>query len=95
MAALTSHASVAAVEAGVAHQYPHCESHHVARNGIRDGFQRWPCRDYRHSSNAMSQTPLSHLRDKHLLSAYADCMRRGLTIRQTARELGITVDRAF
>jgi hypothetical protein len=43
----------------------------------------------------MSQTPLSNLQDKHLLSAYADCMRRGLNPRQTARELDMSVDRAF
>lgn len=94
-AARTSQAAVDAVEGGSSYQCPHCDSQNVVRNGTRDGFQRWLCRDCRHSSNAMSNTPLSHLRDKHLLTAYADCMRRGLTIRQTARELGLSVDRAF
>lgn len=94
-AARTSQAAVDAVEDGPPHRCPHCDSSHVVRNGTRDGFQRWLCRACRHSSNAMSNTPLSHLRDKHLLTAYADCMRRGLTIRQTAQELGLSVDRAF
>lgn len=91
----TSQATVDAVQGGLPPQCPHCDSHDVVRNGTRDGFQRWLCRDCRHSSNAMSRTPLSHLRDKHLFTAYADCMRRGLTIRQTAQEVGLSVDRAF
>lgn len=93
--AQTSQATATAVEADTPKPCPHCESRHVVRNGIRDGFQRWLCRDCQHSFNAMSQTPLSRLRDKDMLTAYADCMQRGLTIRQTARELNMSVDRAF
>ncbi|WP_425425067.1 transposase [Aquisalimonas asiatica] len=72
-----------------------CDSQRVVRNGRRPGLQRWLCRDCGKTSNATSGTPLSRLRGKELFAAYAECMRRGMTIRATARELGVTIDNAF
>ena len=87
--------SLAVIEAAKAPVCAHCESERVVRNGRRRGLQRWLCRECGKTSNATSGTPLSRLRDKELFAAYAECMRQGLTIRATARELGMTIDKAF
>lgn len=45
--------------------------------------------------NAASGTPLSRLRDKERFDAYAQCMKKGLTVREAAEEVGLTLERAF
>lgn len=88
-------AGLTAVESASAAICGFCESQQVVRNGRRRGLQRWLCRDCGKTSNATTGTPLSHLRDKELFAAYAECMGQGMTIRATARELGMSIDKAF
>lgn len=84
-----------AIELAKAPACAHCQSEKLVRNGRRSGLQRWLCRDCGKTSNATSGTPLSRLRDKERFAAYAECMRQGMTIRATARELGMSLDKAF
>jgi len=87
--------SLAPIEQAKAPACAHCHSDNVVRNGRRGGLQRWLCRACGKTSNATSGTPVSRLRDKELFAAYAACMRDGKTIRETARELGMSLDKAF
>jgi transposase-like protein len=73
----------------------HCDSPRIVRNGIQHGLQRFVCRDCGRSCCATSLTPLAGLRDKHKLAGYAECLSKGSTLRQAAKELGISLDRAF
>jgi transposase-like protein len=73
----------------------HCGSQHVVRNGTPARLQRLLCRDCGKTSNAATGTPLSRLKHKEKFEAYAQCMERGLTIRQAAKEVAVCVDTAF
>lgn len=72
-----------------------CGSEKVVRNGVQNGLQRFLCRSCGKTFNATTGTPLSRLRDKERFEAYAQCMRKGYTVRQAAAEVGLTLDRAF
>ena len=73
----------------------HCQQKALVRNGSQKGMQRFLCRDCGRSSCATSETPLDRLRNKEKLAAFADCMREGLTVRETATRMGFSVSRAF
>jgi len=70
---------------------PRCACTTVVRNGVRNGLQRYACRGCHKTYNATTGTPLSRLRDKELFEAYAQCMRKRMTIRESAQELGLTL----
>jgi transposase-like protein len=73
----------------------YCQEKALVRNGFQNGMQRFLCRDCGRSSCATSETPLGRLRNKEKLAAFANCMREGLTVRETAARMGFSVDRAF
>jgi transposase-like protein len=74
---------------------PHCTSPEVMRFGHISGQQRFRCKGCTRTFMALTGTPLLRLRDKNKLLAHAACMSEGRTIRDTARALGLSVDRAF
>ncbi|UCU95231.1 IS1595 family transposase [Hydrogenophaga taeniospiralis] len=74
---------------------PDCQSSQVVRNGMHAGQQRYLCKACPRTFNAVSGSPLSRLRDKDRFEAYADCMRQGLSVRDAAAKVGLSVDRAF
>ena len=43
----------------------------------------------------LTGTPFLHLHEKDKFLAYCECMSKGMTIRETAKVVGLTVDRAF
>jgi transposase-like protein len=67
----------------------------IVRNGIQNGLQRFHCRSCGKSCCATTLTPLAGLRDRAKLAGYAECLSKGLTLRQTAKALGISLDRSF
>ncbi|MBU6440817.1 MAG: IS1595 family transposase [Betaproteobacteria bacterium] len=74
---------------------PHCGSLGIVRNGIQNGLQRFRCKDCHRTCSSATGTPLARLKRKDLLAGYAQCLREGLTLRQTAERLDISLDRAF
>jgi len=74
---------------------PACMSHRFNRWGHLDGLQRYRCRDCGRTFNALSGTPLAHLRLKDRWLAYAECMEQSLTVRQSARACGIAKNTSF
>lgn len=91
----TVRASYRAIETARPCSCRRCGSEKVARNGVQNGLQRFRCRACGKTFNAATGTPLSRLRDKDRFEAYAQCMRKGYTVRQAAAEVGLTLDRAF
>jgi transposase-like protein len=73
----------------------HCTSTEVVRFGHSQGQQRFRCKACRKTFMALTGTPFLRLREKGKLLAHADCMSQSLTIRDTAKTVGLTVDRAF
>lgn len=74
---------------------PHCANDRIVKFGKLSGQQRYRCKTCTRTFVALTGTPFLHLRDKEKLLAHADCMANSLTIRKTAANLGLTVDRAF
>lgn len=76
---------------------PHCQTGRLVRNGVQNGVQRFRCtaQGCKKSVRATSDSPLNRLRAKDKLAAYADCLREGLTVRETADRMGFSVSRAF
>lgn len=73
----------------------HCGSGHIVRNGHNRGLQRYLCRVCNRTFNVVSRTPLSHLKCKQGFLQQADCMAQSLSIRATARALGVAASTAF
>ncbi len=74
---------------------PHCDSTHIAKDGSKDGRQRFRCKACCKTFNALTGTPMARLRkaEKHIENGH--CMVEGLSIRKTARLLGVSVPTAF
>ncbi|WP_419834130.1 transposase [Endozoicomonas atrinae] len=67
-----------------------CRSTHINRWGTKDGHQRYYCKDCGKTFNAMSGTPLSHLRVREKLDQYVECMNGETTLRPAARQCGVS-----
>lgn len=74
---------------------PECGPGTVVRNGTQNGLQRVRCRKCHKTWNAASGTLLSRVRHKEKLDAFAQCMQQGLSIRATAKIVGLSTDTVF
>lgn len=74
---------------------PECGSDQAVRNGHSRGLQRFWCCDCGKTYSNASDTPLSGLRMKDRFAEFASCMADGLTIRATAKRMGIATSTAF
>jgi len=74
---------------------PHCCGNNVVRFGHANGRQRYRCGSCGRTFVELTGTPLLRLREPEKLLAYAACMSEGKTIRASALEVGLTVDRSF
>lgn len=72
-----------------------CHSTRINRWGMKDGHQRYCCKDCGKTFNAMSGTSLSHLRVRDKLDQYVECMDGETTLRPAARRCGISLDTSF
>lgn len=73
----------------------HCASPEVVLFGFVRQQQRMRCKSCGKTFIALTGTPFVRLRDKDKLLAHAQCMSDSMTIRATAKAVGLTVDRAF
>ena len=74
---------------------PHCNSFKCVKNGIGRGMQRYRCTGCSRTFNAATKTPLAHLHSKKQFFQHGECLQKGMTIRQTAKEMGVAVSTAF
>ena len=72
-----------------------CGSEQAVRNGHSRGLQRFWCCDCGKTFSNATGTPLSGLRMKDRFAEFAACMADGLTIRATAKRMGIAISTAF
>ncbi|MGK5079764.1 IS1595 family transposase [Janthinobacterium sp. HLX7-2] len=66
---------------------PVCRSDHVHRHGQAHGLQRYRCVPCGKTFNALTGTPLAHLRYKTRWLAYADCLLNSYSVRKAAQLL--------
>ena len=68
---------------------PHCQCPRVHRCGSASGLQRWRCLTCRRSFNALTNTPLAHLRKKAAWLPYLQCLLDSRTVRAAAELVGV------
>lgn len=73
----------------------HCDTTRVYRHGIVDGLQRYRCLSCRRTFNALTGTPLAHLRLKGTWLAYLQSVLHSTTVRDAAAEVGIHKNTSF
>jgi len=74
---------------------PHCSHTKIYRHGLVNGLQRYRCKDCKKTFNALTGTPLAHLRYRSKWLDYLDGVSQSLTVRQTATTLNIHRNTAF
>lgn len=79
----------------IKHECPHCSYSESYRHGIVDGLQRYRCKACRKTYNALTGTPLAHLRHKSKWLQYLGAMSTSLTVRQAAMEVNIHKNTSF
>ncbi len=73
----------------------HCASGEVVKNGHSRGLQRYCCRACGKTFNATTGTPLSGLHSKERFFEQGECLAQGMTVREAAAALGVSVSTAF
>ena len=63
---------------------PHCNSIKFIKWGKRNDLQRYKCKLCQKTFNSLTKTPLARLRRKGHWLDYAECLKKGLTIREAA-----------
>ncbi|MBB5608645.1 MULTISPECIES: IS1595 family transposase [unclassified Janthinobacterium] len=72
-----------------------CRSLHFHRHGHANDLQRYRCVSCGKTFNALTGTPLAHLRHKALWLDYADCLLNSDSVRKAAQQLGIHRNTSF
>jgi len=73
----------------------HCNSEIFIKWGRRDGMQRYKCRCCAKTFNCLSGTPLAKLGRREKWIMYANCLKKGLSIRKAATECNIHKNTSF
>jgi len=76
-------------------QCPHCSSARLVRHGHASGLRRYRCRGCGKTFNALTGTPLAHLRHKGKWEQQAQVLREGLSVHQSAAALAVAPSTAF
>jgi transposase-like protein len=74
---------------------PYCSHAESYRHGSARGLQRYRCKACKKTFNALTGTPLAHLRYKSKWIGYHDAITRSLTVRRVACELDVHRNTAF
>jgi len=76
-------------------QCPHCAATRIYKHGMSAGLQRYLCLACRKSFNALTGTPLAHLRLREKWLPYLQCMIDSQTVRASAAATGIHRNTSF
>lgn len=75
---------------------PHCQSEEKTRWGVtKQGIQRFKCKSCCKTYNALAGTPLYRMRKPEKWVEYKQFMSHGVSLRNTAKALGINLKTAF
>ncbi len=74
---------------------PHCSSTHYHKWGMRDGLQRYSCCNCKKTFNALTGTPLAHLRYKEKWMDFANDLIESKSIRESAKHCGVHKNTTF
>lgn len=74
---------------------PHCTFHKVVKNGHARGLQRYRCVGCSKTFNATTGTSLAGLHHKERFFQQGDCLAKGMTVREAAGVMGVSLGTAF
>jgi len=74
---------------------PHCDNRDVVRWGEASALPRYRCKACRRTFNALTKTPLAHLRMKDKWMAQTEAMIEGVSTAKAARRCGVHYTTAF
>jgi transposase-like protein len=74
---------------------PHCAGREVVGWGRSNGLLRFRCKSCGRTFNALTRTPMAHLRKKEKWLAHAQAMIEGLSLAKTAKLCGVHPTTAF
>ena len=74
---------------------PHCASREMVGWGRSDGLLRYRCKSCGRTFNALTKTPMAHLRKKEKWLAHARAMIEGKSLAKTAQLCGVHPTTAF
>jgi transposase-like protein len=83
------------VERVAAQGCPHCASREIVGWGRSDGLLRYRCKACRRTFNALTKTPMAHLRKKEKWLDHARAMIEGRSLAKTAALCGVHPTTAF
>ncbi len=74
---------------------PNCSSTNVYKRGKQKGVQMYRCNDCGKWYSETTGTPLYNIKLKPKMQSYLRCMEQGMTIKNIAEELGISIQTSF
>ncbi len=74
---------------------PHCACRQIARWGQASGIPRYRCSDCRRTFNALTKTPLAHLRMKEKWVTQTEALIDGVSTAKAAKRCGVDDKTAF
>ena len=74
---------------------PHCAHERIHRHGRSEGLQRYRCGACGKTFNALTGTPLARLRHKAKWLDFLQAMQDSLTVRRSARDVGVHRNTSF
>ncbi len=73
----------------------HCKSENLGTWGRTSDLRRYKCRDCKRTFNALTGTPLAHLRRRDAWLDYARALVDQVSLRKAAKRAGICLDSSF
>jgi transposase-like protein len=74
---------------------PHCASEKTYKRGKQSGMQMYQCRECSKWYSETTGTPLWDIKLKHKWQGYLRCLEEGMSIKKTAKEIGISIQTSF
>ena len=74
---------------------PHCAGREIVGWGRSDGLFRFRCKSCGRTFNALTKTPMAHLRKKERWLDHAQAMIEGMSLAKTAKLCGVHPTTAF
>lgn len=74
---------------------PRCNSTKIVKNGTYKHRQNYRCKDCRKAMSTHTGTVLSGIHKREQFIQYTKCLEEGLTIKQSAKQLGISIATSF
>jgi transposase-like protein len=74
---------------------PHCKGEEVIGHGKYKGRKRYKCKSCKKTFNDLTGTSVSHIHKKDEWKSYLHCLAQNLSLRESAKEVGISLKTSF